>query len=54
MRFENIMAKCIKCCFCLVFTAVFIIVVFVDKKAAAAVNSTLNTAVPNIVLDCCP
>ena len=49
-RFENGIAKWIKWCFCLVFAAIFIIVVFVDKKVPAATNSTLHTAAPNLVL----
>ncbi len=49
-RFENRIAKWIKWCFCIVFTAVFIIVVFVDKNIEASPNSTLWTAAPNILL----
>lgn len=49
-RFENGIAKWIKWCFCLVFAAIFIIVVFVDKHVPAAPNSTLHTAAPNIAL----
>lgn len=47
---EHNIAKWIKWGFCFIFAAVFIIVVFVDKKVAGAVNSTLHPAAPNIVL----
>lgn len=49
-RFENKIAKCIKLCFCFIFTAVFIIVMFVDKRVTASPNSTLETIAPNLLL----
>lgn len=48
--FENRIAKWIKWCFCIVFTLVFVIVVFVDKRIEASPNSTLWTAAPNLLL----
>lgn len=52
-RLENGIAKWIKWCFCVVFTVVFIIVLFVDKSVAAP-NSTLNTIAPNLLLAVLP
>lgn len=49
-RFENRIAKWIKWSFCIVFTMVFVIVVFVDKNIEASPNSTLWTAAPNLLL----
>lgn len=53
-RFENRIAKLIKWCFCIVFAAVFIIVVFVDKRIEASPNSTLRTIAPNLLLAALP
>lgn len=53
-RFENRIAGWIKWCFCIVFTAVFLIVVFVDKRIEASPNSTLRTIAPNLLLAVLP
>lgn len=49
-RFENRIAKLIKWIFCIIFTLVFVIVVFVDKRIEASPNSTLWTIAPNLLL----
>ena len=48
--FENKVAKWIKWGFCVVFTLVFVIVLFVDKRIEASPNSTLHTIAPNLLL----
>lgn len=53
-RFENRIATWIKWCFCIVFTLIFIIVLFVDKRIVASPNSTLNTIAPNLLLAALP
>lgn len=49
-KFENRMANWIKWSFYIVFTMVFVIVVFVDKRIKASPYSTLETAAPNLLL----
>ena len=49
-RLENRIAKWIKWSFCIVFTLVFVVVIFVDKRITASPNSTLETIAPNLLL----
>lgn len=47
---ENRIAKLIKWSFCSIFTFIFVIVIFVDKRIVASPNSTLETVAPNLLL----